>query len=272
MEASNRVNGHHAVIEDAEARIQARHLSVGYNNVSVVQEITLELGAGKALALVGVNGSGKSTLLKTIVGLQPPLQGELRVLGTHPGAAPRKIAYLSQFQSSAFVLPLQVIDVVQMGRFSAHGLLGRMTQEDRDLVVASMQRMGVEQLAHKPVRSLSGGQQQRVYLAQILARQAGLLVLDEPTASLDAAGKETYAEVMEAEMSRGASIVVATHDIREAARCDLVMLMARRVVALGAPGEVLKPDALLEAFGIILMSQGEAGSLAVVECEHRHDC
>jgi ABC-type Mn2+/Zn2+ transport system ATPase subunit len=159
-----------------------------------------------------------------------------------------------------------------MGRFAAHGLFGRLNGEDQDLVRESMRRMGVERLAHVPVRSLSGGQQQRVYLAQALARRATLLVLDEPTASLDAAGKEIYAQVLEAELARGAAVVMATHDIREAARCDLVMLMARRVIAQGAPCEVLTPPMLLETFGIILVSQGQAGSLAVIESEHGHDC
>jgi ABC-type Mn2+/Zn2+ transport system ATPase subunit len=147
-----------------------------------------------------------------------------------------------------------------------------MSAEDDDRVFAAMQRMGVDDLANAPLRSLSGGQQQRVYLAQVFAHGADLLVLDEPAASLDAAGKEIYAQAVAAELAHGASMVVATHDIREAARCDLAMLMARRVVALGPACDVITPDALLETFGIILVSQGQAGSLAVVECEHGHDC
>ena len=252
--------------------VRTDQLAVGYARTPIVDGISLALGKGQALALVGTNGSGKSTLLKTLVGLLPALWGKLDVLGTRAGAAPGRVAYLSQFQSTGFVLPLQAIDVVQMGRFAAHGLLGRLDRTDRDLVHESMRRMDVTHLAHTPLRSLSGGQQQRVYLAQVLARQADLLVLDEPTASLDAAGKELYAQVVDAERAHGAALVVATHDIREAARCDLVMLMARRVVAFGAPSEVLTPEWLLETFGIILMSQGQTGALAVVECEHGHEC
>lgn len=251
--------------------LTAEHLTVGYGGQPIVGDITVELAGGRALALVGMNGSGKSTLLKTLVGLLPLIQGRLEVLGARPGGAPGRIAYLSQFQSSGFVLPLQSTDVVRMGRFAVRGLFGRLTRQDHDLVLESMRRMGIEKLAHAPVRSLSGGQQQRVYLAQVLARQADVLVLDEPTASLDAAGKEIYAQVMDAELARGAAIIVATHDIREAARCDQVMLMARRVIALGVPSQVLVPEALLETFGIILMSQGQEGRLAVVPSEHGHD-
>lgn len=251
--------------------VRAEQLAVGYDRRPVVQALTLELGAGQALALVGMNGAGKSTFLKTIAGLLPALAGRLEVLGTHPGGASGQVAYLSQFQSSGLILPLRAVDVVRMGRFPAHGLLGRMTTADDDLVVASMKRMRVDGLVNAPLRSLSGGQQKRVYLAQVLAREANLLVLDEPTAGLDAAGKEVYAEALEKELTRGASVVVATHDIREAATCDLVMLMARRVVALGSAREVITPDALLETFGIILVSHAKEGGLAVVESEHGHD-
>jgi ABC-type Mn2+/Zn2+ transport system ATPase subunit len=241
--------------------LRAERLTVGYDGRPVLQEITLELDKGQSLALVGMNGSGKSTLLKTIVGLLPRL-----------GGAPGRVAYLSQSHSTAFVLPLRAVDVVRMGRFAARGLLGSMSEEDDDRVFTAMQRMGIGDLANAPLRSLSGGQQQRVYLAQVFAHDADLLVLDEPAASLDAAGKEIYDRAVTAELARGAAVVVATHDIREAAQCDLAMLLAHRVVALGPARDVITPDALLETFGIILVSQGQAGGLAVVECEHGHDC
>jgi len=254
---------------DAAPCLRADQLAVGYAQQPIVHGLTLGLGAGQALALVGMNGAGKSTLLKTIAGLLSGLAGSLEVLGTVPGGAPTRVAYLSQFQSSGLILPLRAVDVVRMGRFPAHGLFGRLTRTDDDLVRNALQRMGVEGLAEASLRALSGGQQKRVYLAQVLARRADLLVLDEPTAGLDAAGKERYAAALRQELARGAAVVVATHDIREAATCDLVLLLARRVVALGPPKAVITPAALLETFGIILVSQ-DAGGLAVVESEHGH--
>jgi ABC-type Mn2+/Zn2+ transport system ATPase subunit len=254
----------------ASACIRAQQLTLGYDRRPVVQGLTLDLLAGQALALVGTNGAGKSTFLKAVAGLLPVLEGRLEVLGTRPGGAADRVAYLSQFQSSGIILPLRAVDVVRMGRFPARGLFGRLTRADDELVIASMRRMGVDGLANASLRSLSGGQQRRVYLAQILARHAALLVLDEPTAGLDAAGKELYTAALRQELARGASVVVATHDIREAATCDLAMLLAHRVVALGPPREAITPEALLETFGIILVSQ-QAGGLAVVESEHGHD-
>ncbi len=235
----------------------------------MVSGIDFSLPPGQAIALIGTNGSGKSTLLKTIVGLLPPLGGEVNVFGQPPGTNARRLAYMGQFHASAFVLPLRAVDVVRMGRFPLHGLMGRMTQEDEDIIQQAMKMMGVENLAGRPLRNLSGGQQQRTYLAQVLAHQADLLVLDEPTAGLDAGGRDLYLHAMSEEVCRGASLVVATHDIQEeAAMCQQVMLLARKVVAVGPPQKVLTPDALRETFGIILNGERK---MAVLECGHGHD-
>ena len=234
------------------AAIAARDLSVGYGGVPLVPGIDLVVPAHSSLALVGTNGSGKSTLLRTLVGLLPVVAGSLVVLGAPPGGAPRRLAYLGQFHASGFILPLRAVEVVRMARYPEHGLLGRLRPEDHDLVDWAMTTMGVADLARSPLRSLSGGQQKRVYLAQALARRADLIVLDEPTAGLDAGGRERYLEAFAGELTRGAAIVTATHDIAEAIQYDQVLLLARRVIALGPGSEVLTADRLLETFGILV--------------------
>jgi len=230
--------------------LNAQHLNIGYNHDTVVADINLALKVGQSLALVGTNGSGKTTFLKTIVGLQRPLGGRITSFGKNPGSLPRRIAYLSQFHVSGFVLPLRAIDVVSMGRFSSIGLLRRATKQDDELVSEAMQRMGIDHLANSPLWYLSGGQQQRTYIAQVLAHKADLFVLDEPTAGLDTAGQELFSQAMKTELSRGATLITATHDIKEAAACDVVMLLARQVVAIGSAQDVLTPDLLLKTFGI----------------------
>jgi ABC-type Mn2+/Zn2+ transport system ATPase subunit len=250
--------------------VQADQLNVGYTSEAIVSDINFELKPGQAIALIGTNGSGKSTLLKTIVGLLSPLKGEISIFGMPPGKLPRRIAYLGQFHSSGFILPLRAIEVVRMGRFPEHGLWGRMRPKDDEIVHAAMRTMGIENLANAPLRSLSGGQQQRTYLAQVLAHQADLLVMDEPTSGLDAGGRDLYLQAFNNEICRGASVVVATHDIQEeAALCNQVMLLARRVVALGTPQEVINTETLLETFGIVVT--GEKEKLHVLECKHGHD-
>jgi ABC-type Mn2+/Zn2+ transport system ATPase subunit len=253
-----------------EPYVQAKNLSIGYSGEVVVRDINFVLPPGEAIALIGTNGSGKSTLAKTIVGLLPPMGGDLKVFGSTPSANHRRIAYLGQFHASGFVLPLRAIDVVRMGRFPSHGLWGKMDKKDDEAVESAMHVMGIEKLADAPLRSLSGGQQQRVYLAQVLAHRADLLVMDEPTSGLDAGGRELYLHAINDEICRGASIVMATHDIQEeAALCHQVILLARKVIASGRPQDVLTPNALLETFGIVVA--GESKHLHVLECKHGHD-
>jgi ABC-type Mn2+/Zn2+ transport system ATPase subunit len=238
--------------ESAERAVRAVGLAVGYGGRAVVRDVEITLPAGRSLALVGTNGSGKSTLLKTLAGLLPVVGGSVEVLGGRPGSTPRQIAYLGQFHAAGTVLPLQARDVVLMGRYPRRGLLSRITRADRDAVATSMERLGIADLARSPLRSLSGGQQQRVHLAQVLAREADLLVLDEPTAGLDAAGSARYQQVVREELARGAAAVIATHDIGDALRCDRAILLAGRVVAAGPPAESLGAEQLMAAFGLAL--------------------
>jgi ABC-type Mn2+/Zn2+ transport system ATPase subunit len=251
--------------------VETHDLVVGYAGESIVAGISVVVRPGESLALVGINGSGKSTLLKTLVGLLPALGGRATVFGQAPGRTARRIAYLGQTKASSFLLPLRVSDIVQMGCYPRRGLFGRITAEDRALVRTALETMGVAHLADAPLRALSGGQQQRVYLAQVLTQQADLLVLDEPTAGLDAGGREVYLRAMEHELARGAALITATHDIQEAAVCTQAMLLARRVVALGPGRAVLTPEALLETFGVVITLTDRNLGVAVVEREHSHE-
>lgn len=250
--------------------IEAEGLDIGYRAELVVPGIDLVVPAGTSLALVGTNGSGKSTLMRTLVGLLPLVSGELTVLGRPPGRSPKRVAYLSQFHASGYILPIRAIDIVRMARFAELGLVRRAAPEDDELVERSMERMGVSDLSRAPMRDLSGGQRQRVYLAQVLAHRADLVVLDEPTAGLDAGGQERYLSAFADELHRGAALVTATHDIGEAIEYDQVLLLARRVVALGPGAEVLTPDRLMETFGIVIRDQHKehVGRFTVAERAH----
>jgi ABC-type Mn2+/Zn2+ transport system ATPase subunit len=247
-------------------------LAVGYGRRVVVKDISLELTPGQALALVGTNGSGKSTLLKTLAGLLPAISGLAELLGAPPGRHPQRVAYLGQFHRGSLILPLRLEEVVRMGRYPVHGLLGRMGERDQALVGAALDRMGIRALKDSPLGLLSGGQQQRTYLAQVLAQQAEVLLLDEPTSGLDAAGRQYFRDALRAEQARGAVIVTATHDIGEAELCDRVLLLARRVISCGPPAEALTPTNLLATFGIIIRP-GQTRA-EVIEREHGHgdDC
>ena len=229
--------------------ISADHLCVGYGKHPVVEGVMLDMHPGELLVLIGTNGSGKSTLLKTLAGLMNPVHGDLHVLGQHAGQLPTRVAYLPQHPVSSHTLPLQVRDVVTMGRFAHLGLFKRAGSTDRSIVSSAMQRTGIDAQANKPIRDLSGGQQQRTHLAQVLAREAEILLLDEPTAGLDINGRKLVAELIAAERARGVTVVMATHELADAEQATSVMLLAQRVVSMGPPQEALRDEYLRECFG-----------------------
>jgi ABC-type Mn2+/Zn2+ transport system ATPase subunit len=256
-----------------ETAVQTTELAIGYSGRAVVTDIGLQLQPGQSLALVGVNGSGKSTLLKTIAGLLAPIAGTVSVFGASTNSVAQRVGYLGQFHPAGGLLPMQVRDVVMMARFRHRGLLGRFGRVDHAAVDTAMERLHIGELASKPLRSLSGGQQQRVYLAHVLARQADLILLDEPTSGLDVGAIELFGELMREELDRGAALITATHDVRDAARADHVLLLAGRVVAFGSPSQVLTQERLAEAFGIALLAveHGDHTDIVVSEHGHTHD-
>lgn len=233
----------------ATTTISADHLCVGYCKRPIVEGVTLDMQPGELLVLIGTNGSGKSTLLKTLAGLILPVHGDLHLLGDHAGQLPKRVAYLPQHPVSSHTLPLCVRDMVAMGRYAHLGLLKRASKEDQFIVEESMRRVGIEEQANKPIRDLSGGQQQRTHLAQVLARQAEVLLLDEPTAGLDINGRKLVASLIAAERARGVTVVMATHELLDAEHATSVMLLAQRVVALGPPDVALRDEFLRECFG-----------------------
>lgn len=253
----------------AAPTLVARRLDVGYDGRAVLTGIDAFATPGRSIALIGPNGSGKSTLLRTFAGLLAPVGGALEVCGLPVSRASKRIAYLNQFHPNAMTLPLRALDVVHMGRLDCRGRFVRRRPEDHDAVAEALDRMRISDLANEALRDLSGGQRQRVFLAQVLARRADVVLLDEPSAGLDAIGRSVYLEAMEAETARGAVVISATHDVGEAARCDRVMLLAGRLIADGPADVVLTPDNLLSTFGIGLTRAGD--HLVVTEHDHHHD-
>ena len=254
----------------AAAVLAAKSLTVGYHHNPVLDNIDLVAEPGMSIALVGTNGSGKTTLLKTLVGLLPALSGTVSLFGQAPGAQPEDLAYVGQYPPTASSLPLRAIDVVRTGRYGRLGLFGRFKTADHEAVQSAMNRLDVSGLAQRPVRSLSGGQRQRVYLAQAFAHQARLMVLDEPTAGLDAGARERFLTAVAQVCHNGTVVITATHDLAEASACDHVMLLAGRVVAQGAPQDVLTGQRLLEAFGVALLNVEHDGHVDYLHSEHPH--
>ncbi|MFD6100051.1 zinc ABC transporter ATP-binding protein AztA [Nocardiopsis flavescens] len=215
--------GQAPVIELADVR-------AGYRDRDVLHGAALALHAGTVTALVGANGSGKSTLLAVMAGVLAPRSGTV-TLGT-----PRRPALVVQRSAASDALPLTAREAVAMGRWGLLGPWRRPTRRDRAAVGECMDRLGVADLARRRLGELSGGQRQRVLLAQGLAQEADLLLLDEPSTGLDADSRERIAAVLDQERGRGAAVVHATHSRGEADRADRVLVMeGGRPVAGEAP-------------------------------------
>lgn len=222
----------------AEA-LKLESLTIGHDK-PVIEGLTLTLARGSSLALVGGNGSGKTTLLRTIAGLLTPLAGSLTVLGTSPGQASRKLAWLGQFQNTNPLLPLRARDVVRMAFYPDRGLWKRLTTDDERTVDEALDFFEATRFAQTPISDLSGGQRQRVYLAYVAARRAELVLLDEPLSNLDVGGMDLYARAVDTWSTAGTTVVVATHNLEDAAACDQALVLGPHEWKFGPGHEVLK--------------------------------
>jgi iron complex transport system ATP-binding protein len=234
----------------------------------VLDDASFTVPAGAVTAVIGPNGSGKSTLLYLLAGLLLPDDGVITVLGGRPGAQKSRVALVLQSTEVAERLPVTVAEVVAMGRFARQGLFGRRRRADREAVRTAMARLVVTDLADRQVTELSGGQRQRVFVAQGLAQEADLLLLDEPVTGLDPVSRQRILDTARKEADAGRAVVMTTHDLDEAAAADHVLLLGGGNVVEGAPGAVLVPDVLRAAYGsrvLVVDSQ-----TVVVDDPHHH--
>jgi zinc transport system ATP-binding protein len=189
--------------------------SIGYDDVPVVQQVDLTVRPGEAVAVLGSNGSGKTTLARGILGLAPVLAGTVEVLGAPVGrlAERGRVGYVPQRHTVSGAVPATVREVVAVGRLARLGLFRRLGAADRAAVADAVAAVGLADRLGDPVASLSGGQQRRVLVARALAAEPELLLMDEPTAGVDAANQESLAGVLSGVKAAGTTLVVVTHEI-----------------------------------------------------------
>ncbi|MFT5223109.1 MAG: ABC-type Mn2+/Zn2+ transport system ATPase subunit [Glaciecola sp.] len=218
--------------------VEAHNLDVLYGPTVAIRDVSLSFGPG-VTAIIGPNGSGKTSILSAISGLLTPASGTLDVLGSPARPGRPDVAHVLQSTKLNESLPLTAREVVRMGRYPHLGAFRRFTSVDRAAVDEAMERLDITDLAGRQVRELSGGQQQRTFVAQGLAQQADLLLLDEPITGLDLPSQQRIAQTILEEAEAGRSVILTTHDLATAASADHVVLMATHVVASGTSDEVL---------------------------------
>ena len=233
--------------------VSATDLVLAYANEAILDRSSFEVPRGSLTAVIGPNGSGKSTLLNGIAGLLFPTSGTLTI---HDGA---RIAYVLQATKVNEALPVTVRELVAMGRYPTTGTFRRLSRADREAIQAAMDAVGIADLAGEHLHELSEGQRQRVFLAQGIAQDHEILLLDEPLTGLDLTSSQAIDRVIHRSNAGGGTVVMTTHDLSEARQADFALLLANRVVAAGPPDDALTADNLASAYGPSLLHADDGG-------------
>ena len=235
--------------------LEIRHLAFGYPHHTVGRDMHLRLDAGEVVALLGPNGSGKTTLFRTILGWLRPLAGEIQIGGESAADWTRVrmaqwLGYVPQIHSGFF--PFTTMDIVLMGRTAHLPLFGVPSRHDRELALAALDQMGAAALAPRIYTELSGGERQLVLIARALAQEPRLLVMDEPTASLDFGNQIRVLDQVAALRRRGMAVLMSTHHPDHARHvADRVVLIKHgRKVGEGPPTTALTTAVLSELYDI----------------------
>ncbi|MPZ50923.1 MAG: ATP-binding cassette domain-containing protein [Dehalococcoidia bacterium] len=244
-------------------------VSVWLGERLALRDVTCEVPAGAFVGLIGPNGSGKSTLLRSVLGILPLAGGSVEVAGRAPSAARDLFAYVPQRSSLELDLPLRAWDIVMMGRIRHNGLFKPAGRVDKEIAGWALERVGLAERRNSSIGEMSFGQQQRVFFARALAQQGSIMLLDEPMNGVDAKTQELFLELLAAFQGEGKTILMATHDLEQAASaCDMLCILDQRLVAFGPPSETLTESNLREAYGVHLHLSREDH---ILEDAHHHE-
>ncbi|GIF00161.1 metal ABC transporter ATP-binding protein [Paractinoplanes rishiriensis] len=195
--------------------VAVRRLAVGYDGQAILHDVSLAVAAGEIVAILGANGSGKSTLIRSILGLVPAARGEIELFGTEQRRFRdwARVGYVPQRLGAGSGVPATVGEVVASGRLARRGIFRPSRAADREAIREALTDVGLLDRIGDPVTTLSGGQQQRTLIARALAGRPDLLVLDEPTAGVDAASQEAFAKALGRFAAAGGTILLVAHEL-----------------------------------------------------------
>jgi manganese/zinc/iron transport system ATP- binding protein len=226
--------------------LETHDLTVAYQKRPVLYGVDLAVPPGRLVGIMGPNGAGKSTLIKAVMGIVPPVSGWVKIFGEPASRALRRVGYVPQRESVDWDFPVNVMDVVLMGRYGRLGLGRRPGARDREIARECLEKLGMLPFADRQIANLSGGQQQRVFLARALAQESDLYLMDEPFAGVDATTEAAIVTLLHELKSRGKTILVVHHDLTSARQYfDMLLLINMRVVAFGETADIFT-DALLQ--------------------------
>ncbi len=208
------------------AQIECKNLAIGYGNTIIKSDITFSVNEGDYLCIIGENGCGKSTLMKTILGLQNPIDGEIKF---SDGTKKTDIGYLPQQTQLQRDFPASVTEVIMSGFLNKNGLKPFYSKKQKAEFETILQNLKIEKLRKRCYRELSGGQQQKVLLARALCATDKIILLDEPVAALDPTASEEFYELLAKVNSNGTTVIMISHDVNKAVE------YATKVLSLNSP-------------------------------------
>lgn len=230
--------------------IEVHDLTVAYHKKPVLYGIDLDVPEGSLVGIIGPNGAGKSTLIKAIMGLLPASSGWVKVFGKPYKENCHRVGYVPQRESVDWDFPVNVMDVVLMGRYGHLRTAQRPGKRDREVARECLDQVKMLPFANRQIGNLSGGQQQRVFLARALAQESDLYLMDEPFVGVDAATESAIIALLRELKSRGKTLLVVHHDLASAREYfDRLILLNMRLVAFGETREVFTPEILQTTYG-----------------------
>ncbi|MCU0547214.1 MAG: metal ABC transporter ATP-binding protein [Oscillatoriaceae cyanobacterium Prado104] len=239
--------------------IDIENVTVAYHGKVALHSASLQLKAGTICGLVGMNGAGKSTLFKAMMGLVKPVSGRILMNGLPLRKVQKSnlVAYVPQSEDVDWNFPINVYDVVMMGRYGYMNLLRIPRICDKKAVQESLERVEMWPMRNKQIGELSGGQKKRTFFARALAQQGTVLLLDEPFAGVDIKTEKTTIDLLMELRQAGHTILVSTHNLESITTfCDRVVLINRSILAYGNTSEVFTQENLSRTFG------GSVGNLS----------
>lgn len=230
--------------------ILIRDLTVSYRSILALEGIHLSFDAGSLHGILGPNGAGKSSLIKAMLGLIPVQSGSVMYREKPLWQQRQRVAYVPQRSQIDWSYPATAWDVVMMGRVRATGWLRPLSSRSHELARQALERVGMQEYAHRGIGQLSGGQQQRVFLARSLAQEADIYFFDEPFVGVDQPTEAVLFSVFRELAAMGKTILVVQHDLGDSLKnFDQLLLLNRRVIGQGSPQQIMQSHLLQATYG-----------------------
>lgn len=230
--------------------LELHDLTVSYAKKPVLYGVDVQVPQGALVGIIGPNGAGKSTMIRAIMGLTPLSGGWVQIFGESFEKSRHRVGYVPQREQVDWDFPVNVMDVVLMGRYGRRGWLRRVTKEDKKIAEESLDKVGMLPFRNRQIANLSGGQQQRVFLARALAQQSDLYLMDEPFAGVDATTERAIVTLLQELQSQGKTILVVHHDLTTAKEYfDHLLLLNMRLVSFGKTEDIFTIEQLQKTYG-----------------------